>query len=90
MHRYKHGNAIAQAISFAYPEHPWDVTKFTSAQRGFYTFPNNNQGKNWTVKEQRVFLDKLMKKMDFRSLDDWYTVNFRELADDNFPIRMFV
>jgi len=66
------GKSHIKAIMQSYPQHPWDLWKFSRLPSGFWIDKSN----------QREFLDLLYVKLNFKSWEDWYGTR-RKTFEDN-------
>jgi hypothetical protein len=63
-----HNNSLPYALEALYPEHKWDIFRFASLPKGFWTIEDN----------QREFLTRIGRELGVKELDDWYKVPRKE------------
>lgn len=62
---------IAAAVLLAYPDHSWEVWKFTKIPSGWWD----------DINFQRFFLDKFAESRNMTSMDSWYSVLNKEMVE---------
>jgi len=66
-----YGNSPVKALTTAYPEHNWQLTKFSSIPQGFWQ----------EISNQRDFFDHVGKKLNIKKWEEWYSVKKNDVAD---------
>jgi hypothetical protein len=66
----KYKSSVSAAIMTLFPEHPWQLWRFTALPLGFWS----------NVTHQRQYFDEFMKRNGITQLEDMYNVTTSEIA----------
>jgi len=64
-----YGRSLSKLLTVVYPHHPWDLSRFASKPRHYWT----------SLENQKRFMDELGRKIGVKELDDWYCVQGSKL-----------
>jgi len=59
-----YNGSFSKLLTAAYPDHPWDDSKFTFKPHNYWN----------SLKNQQTFMEELGKKIGLQDLDGWYSV----------------
>jgi hypothetical protein len=73
MLQYFYGNSLVKALEDVYPHHKWLGWKFDP----------NGISRYWDSKtNQKDFLDWLSNKLNFKNMEDWYSITVKQIAEN--------
>jgi len=64
-----YGGTLSKLLPSVYPNHPWDVSKFSVKPRKYWSF----------IENQRKFMDDLGGKFGIKDLDGWYSISTKQM-----------
>jgi len=64
-----YGRSLSKLLATVYPDHPWDISKFTRRPANFWS----------SLANQKKFMDDLGKEIGIRDLDGWYSMTMRTM-----------
>eukprot|EP01118_Nematostelium_gracile_P005550 TRINITY_DN1762_c0_g1_i3.p1 TRINITY_DN1762_c0_g1~~TRINITY_DN1762_c0_g1_i3.p1 ORF type:complete len:436 (-),score=89.52 TRINITY_DN1762_c0_g1_i3:23-1330(-) len=67
----KYDFSPSRLITFMFPEHKWDTTKFTKVPKGTWD----------DIEFQRDFLKKLTKELKIKRMNDWYQITRKDIHE---------
>ena len=67
-----YSGSLMKALQLIYPQHKWDISKFSKVSNGFWNNINN----------QRELFDSIGSELGIKKLDDWYSIK-SDLIDDS-------
>src|SRR5689334_18500289 len=66
-------DSLSTALQSIFPNHIWQTWKFNeSVESGFWD----------TIKNSRKFMDNLGKKLEYKSIEDWYKIKEKDIQDN--------
>lgn len=68
---YKYNKSLTRALQIVYPEHTWDLWKFSMVPQGFWDDKSN----------QRDCIDSIGQEIGVTSLDQWYDYTTVEVSN---------
>jgi hypothetical protein len=70
-------NSLPTAVAHAFPEHPWDATRFDYTELNYWG----------RISRQRELFENVMLRLNLRDLDSWYSITTPPLVSSNKAVR---